>query len=74
MRQTRRRRPMHETKVSPPLRGGEIQLTRAAYICNTYHPPSGNLENFIDILEQKLSDFYIEGQCDILVAILMWII
>ena len=45
----------------------ELELTRPTYICNTYRSPSGNIENFIDVLEQKVLDFYIEGQCDILI-------
>ena len=45
----------------------ELKLTRPTYICNTYRPPSGNLEFFTDILEQKILDFYTEGQCDKLI-------
>ncbi len=45
----------------------ELKLTRPTYIGIVYRPPSGNLEHFIDLLENRVLDIEGEGYADVLV-------
>ncbi len=44
----------------------ELKATRPTYICGVYRPPSGDLDNFTYVMEQKMLDIYKEGIADII--------
>ncbi len=44
-----------------------LKLTRPTYNGLVYHPPSGNVENFCEIFEQKCLDIQSSMNCDLLV-------
>ena len=41
--------------------------TRPTYICTLYRPPSGNIQNFLDLLELRILDIYTMGISDVLI-------
>ena len=41
--------------------------TRKTYICTIYRPPSGSIENFLGLLENKVMDIYSEVLADIVI-------
>ena len=44
-----------------------LPRTCPTYVCTLYCHPSGNVECFLDLLEQKVVDIYSKGTCDILI-------
>ena len=44
-----------------------LKLTRPTYIASIYHPPEGNVKNFLEITENKILDIQSEGPADILI-------
>ena len=45
----------------------DLPNTRKTYICNWYRPPGGNLENAIEVIENKLLDLVSEREPDIMI-------
>ena len=43
-----------------------LKATRPTFVGCIYRPPEGNIENFIDIIENKIIDIYDQGIADIL--------
>ncbi len=41
--------------------------TRRTYICTLYRPPSGSVENFLNLLENKIMDIYSDENADVLI-------
>ena len=44
-----------------------LPSTRPTFICIFYRPPSGSVDCFLDLLEQKIIDIYTLGVADILI-------
>ena len=45
----------------------KLKLTRPTYVCVLYRPQSGNVDNFVDVLEKRILDIRGEGEAGVLI-------
>ncbi len=45
----------------------KLPHTRPTYLCTLYRPPTGNIDNFLELLETRVMDIYALGTTDIVI-------